>query len=401
MITENNTNYTREKEYVKELMKTRCQIKAKGYQKFSDGSCMYRWLSHKRNLIKIYLKKEKLTKKQQDTIDFFKRVDKILIKSELNEFRKKTNEYIKRIKLLNRNITKEDFELFSDGTDMYVWISKQNELAYNIKKENRKPKEDEMIKLMYLAKIYDALYETYYEKLNDRVNQYINMLMQKYENQNMKVNNRFNDGIDMAGWYAYQNLKLEKDKLTNKKPKPSRLSEMMLLAKIDDTIYELNTKESISKRVGQYEKRVLEYIDVIQELKRNIKEDEDFEFEDGTNMYLWYKSEYYNLTKRMLNEEAMQKAMLFSRILNTLFDIKKNKIFDRIDQYIDKILELNRNIKTREEYKFCDGVNMALWYYNEKKKQEKEIEDNIELSSKRKEEIKMFKKIDDTIKNLK
>ena len=77
---------------------------------------------------------------------------------EVSTFEEKVNEYIKKVKELNRNLNSSDNIKFSDGTDMFKWYCKQSTI---IRQSDviKIPTKERLQEIKLYAQIDNIIYE--------------------------------------------------------------------------------------------------------------------------------------------------------------------------------------------------------------------------------------------------
>ena len=160
----------------------------------------------------------------------------------------------------------------------------------------------------------------------EKVNEYIKKVKELNRNLNSSDNIKFSDGTDMFKWYCKQSTIIRQSDVI-KIPTKERLQEIKLYAQIDNIIYEINkTKEQ--KRALTYEEKVNEYINKVLELRRNISKKDNYKFKDKTNMLTWYNNQFAKFSKYVKKGKKppkyiIQKMILYAQIDNVLYDLKK------------------------------------------------------------------------------
>ena len=399
------------KEYVRAIIRLRRNITASDNIKFSDKTDMHSWIAKQKWQLNS-LKEEQLSEEEYMLKKIFERVNNILIKSELNEYRKKVNQYLIKINELGSNIDKENTYFFNDGTDMYLWYKDQiNRLSYE-REANKIPNSKRLEEIMMFSKIDDRLLELEFIEYENKINEYIKTIREKKQNIRHRDGDKFSDGKYMYDFYKHNNNKIKKEIENNAKLSKRRLAEIQLFANIDNELYDIKNRvdeKNEDKRPTQiqiYEKKVLEYINVIEKLRRNVNDEDDIKFTDGSDMYLWYKFECKKLTneklaKRIPDSKRLEEIMMFSKIEDKLFELKFIEYENKVNEYIKTIKKKNRNIILKDTDKFNDGQYMYDFYKSNNNKIKREIQNNARLSNRRFGEIQLFANIDNELHDIK
>ena len=158
-----------------------------------------------------------------------------------------------------------------------------------------------------------------------------------------------------------------------------------------------------------FEEKANEYIEKLKELKRVLCKEDDAKFSSGTSMFNWYYFESAKLKKyakeKDVPRDVMDKLIMIANIDNLLYNIKLDKkkaaFKQKVEEYIEKIRELGRNVCKKDEAKFSTKEDMHYWYYNQCSRLIEEFESEKTLSAYRTYEIMLFIKIDDELQKLK
>lgn len=255
------------------------------------------------------------------------------------DFEDRVSEYLKKIKELGRNIQKGEQYIFSDGFLMYIWYSKEVSKIIEERSNNIIPNEERKKELLLFSKIENLLYnykQNIYEK---KAKEYFEQIKKLGRNIERDEFYPFFDGASMYAWYVNEAQNFINDKNSNKKVSENRLGKIMLYAKIENYLYDIKNK----KKTDTYEKKVNQYIYLISKIGRNTNRKDDFVFSDGTKMYAWFIHENSKLLKERkedikINDDRMNEIMLFSKIYDQLYIIKKNK----------KIIETKKSYNQRK-----------------------------------------------------
>ena len=162
-----------------------------------------------------------------------------------------------------------------------------------------------------------------------------------------------------------------------------------------------NYKELVKIKPLSYEERVIEYVNKINKIKRDINEKDKFLFNDNVKMYDWYCNESKKIMREVkenktLTKERLEEIMMFSKIDYTLYELN-NAFKIKAYQYINMIKKLGRNVRPTDKFTFKDGLNMYNWYGNNSFKIIQERKNNIKIDDDRLEEIMLFAKIEDAL----
>lgn len=255
------------------------------------------------------------------------------------DFEDRVSEYLKKIKELGRNIQKGEQYIFSDGFLMYIWYSKEVSKIIEERSNNIIPNEERKKELLLFSKIENLLYnykQNIYEK---KAKEYFEQIKKLGRNIERDEFYPFFDGASMYAWYVNEAQNFINDKNSKKKVSENRLGKIMLYAKIENYLYDIKNK----KKTDTYEKKVNQYIYLISKIGRNTNRKDDFVFSDGTKMYAWFIHENSKLLKERkedikINDDRMNEIMLFSKIYDQLYIIKKNK----------KIIETKKSYNQRK-----------------------------------------------------
>lgn len=255
------------------------------------------------------------------------------------DFEDRVSEYLKKIKELGRNIQKGEQYIFSDGFLMYIWYSKEVSKIIEERSNNIIPNEERKKELLLFSKIENLLYNYKQNIYERKAKEYFEQIKKLGRNIERDEFYPFFDGASMYAWYVNEAQNFINDKNSNKKVSENRLGKIMLYAKIENYLYDIKNK----KKTDTYEKKVNQYIYLISKIGRNTNRKDDFVFSDGTKMYAWFIHENSKLLKERkedikINDDRMNEIMLFSKIYDQLYIIKKNK----------KIIETKKSYNQRK-----------------------------------------------------
>lgn len=255
------------------------------------------------------------------------------------DFEDRVSEYLKKIKELGRNIQKGEQYTFSDGFLMYIWYSKEVSKIIEERNNNIIPNEERKKELLLFSKIENLLYNYKQNIYERKAKEYFEQIKKLGRNIERDEFYSFFDGASMYAWYVNEAQNFINDKNSNKKVSENRLGKIMLYAKIENYLYDIKNK----KKTDTYEKKVNQYIYLISKIGRNTNRKDDFVFSDGTKMYAWFIHENSKLLKERkeeikINDDRMNEIMLFSKIYDQLYIIKKNK----------KIIETKKSYNQRK-----------------------------------------------------
>ena len=255
------------------------------------------------------------------------------------DFEDRVSEYLKKIKELGRNIQKGEQYTFSDGFLMYIWYSKEVSKIIEERNNNIIPNEERKKELLLFSKIEKLLYNYKQNIYERKAKEYFEQIKKLGRNIERDEFYPFFDGASMYAWYVNEAQNFINDKNSNKKVSENRLGKIMLYAKIENYLYDIKNK----KKTDTYEKKVNQYIYLISKIGRNTNRKDDFVFSDGTKMYAWFIHENSKLLKERkeeikINDDRMNEIMLFSKIYDQLYIIKKNK----------KIIETKKSYNQRK-----------------------------------------------------
>lgn len=255
------------------------------------------------------------------------------------DFEDRVSEYLKKIKKLGRNIQKGEQYTFSDGFLMYIWYSKEVSKIIEERNNNIIPNEERKKELLLFSKIEKLLYNYKQNIYERKAKEYFEQIKKLGRNIERDEFYPFFDGASMYAWYVNEAQNFINDKNSKKKVSENRLGKIMLYAKIENYLYDIKNK----KKTDTYEKKVNQYIYLISKIGRNTNRKDDFVFSDGTKMYAWFIHENSKLLKERkedikINDDRMNEIMLFSKIYDQLYIIKKNK----------KIIETKKSYNQRK-----------------------------------------------------
>ena len=255
------------------------------------------------------------------------------------DFEDRVSEYLKKIKELERNIQKGEQYTFSDGFLMYIWYSKEISKIIEERNKNIIPNEETKKELLLFSKIEKLLYNYKQNIYERKAKEYFEQIKKLGRNIERDEFYPFFDGASMYAWYINEAQNFISDKNSNKKVSENRLGKIMLYAKIENYLYDIKNK----KKTDTYEKKVNQYIYLISKIGRNTNRKDDFVFSDGTKMYAWFIHENSKLLKERkgeikINDDRMNEIMLFSKIYDQLYIIKKN----------EKIIETKKSYNQRK-----------------------------------------------------
>ena len=255
------------------------------------------------------------------------------------DFEDRVSEYLKKIKELGRNIQKGEQYTFSDGFLMYIWYSKEVSKIIEERNNNIIPNEERKKELLLFSKIENLLYNYKQNIYERKAKEYFEQIKKLGRNIERDEFYPFFDGASMYAWYVNEAQNFINDKNSNKKVSENRLGKIMLYAKIENYLYDIKNK----KKTDTYEKKVNQYTYLISKIGRNTNRKDDFVFSDGTKMYAWFIHENSKLLKERkeeikINDDRMNEIMLFSKIYDQLYIIKKNK----------KIIETKKSFNQRK-----------------------------------------------------
>ena len=255
------------------------------------------------------------------------------------DFEDRVSEYLKKIKELERNIQKGEQYTFSDGFLMYIWYSKEISKIIEERNKNIIPNEERKKELLLFSKIEKLLYNYKQNIYERKAKEYFEQIKKLGRNIERDEFYPFFDGASMYAWYINEAQNFISDKNSNKKVSENRLGKIMLYAKIENYLYDIKNK----KKTDTYEKKVNQYIYLISKIGRNTNRKDDFVFSDGTKMYAWFIHENSKLLKERkgeikINDDRMNEIMLFSKIYDQLYIIKKN----------EKIIETKKSYNQRK-----------------------------------------------------
>lgn len=255
------------------------------------------------------------------------------------DFEDRVSEYLKKIKELGRNIQKGEQYTFSDGFLMYIWYSKEVSKIIEERNNNIIPNEERKKELLLFSKIENLLYNYKQNIYERKAKEYFEQIKKLGRNIERDEFYPFFDGASMYAWYVNEAQNFINDKNSNKKVSENRLGKIMLYAKIENYLYDIKNK----KKTDTYEKKVNQYTYLISKIGRNTNRKDDFVFSDGTKMYAWFIHENSKLLKERkeeikINDDRMNEIMLFSKIYDQLYIIKKNK----------KIIETKKSYNQRK-----------------------------------------------------
>ncbi len=255
------------------------------------------------------------------------------------DFEDRVSEYLKKIKELGRNIQRGEQYTFSDGFLMYIWYSKEVSKIIEERNNNIIPNEERKKELLLFSKIENLLYNYKQNIYERKAKEYFEQIKKLGRNIERDEFYPFFDGASMYAWYVNEAQNFINDKNSNKKVSENRLGKIMLYAKIENYLYDIKNK----KKTDTYEKKVNQYIYLISKIGRNTNRKDDFVFSNGTKMYAWFIHENSKLLKERkedikINDDRMNEIMLFSKIYDQLYIIKKNK----------KIIETKKSYNQRK-----------------------------------------------------
>lgn len=255
------------------------------------------------------------------------------------DFEDRVSEYLKKIKELERNIQKGEQYTFSDGFLMYIWYSKEISKIIEERNNNIIPNEERKKELLLFSKIEKLLYNYKQNIYERKAKEYFEQIKKLGRNIERNEFYPFFDGASMYAWYINEAQNFISDKNSNKKVSENKLGKIMLYAKIENYLYDIKNK----KKTDTYEKKVNQYIYLISKIGRNTNRKDDFVFSDGTKMYAWFIHENSKLLKERkedikINDDRMNEIMLFSKIYDQLYIIKKN----------EKIIEIKKSYNQRK-----------------------------------------------------
>ena len=255
------------------------------------------------------------------------------------DFEDRVSEYLRKIKELGRNIQRGEQYTFSDGFLMYIWYSKEISKIIEERNKNIIPNEERKKELLLFSKIEKLLYNYKQNIYERKAKEYFEQIKKLGRNIERDEFYPFFDGASMYAWYINEAQNFISDKNSNKKVSENRLGKIMLYAKIENYLYDIKNK----KKTDTYEKKVNQYIYLISKIGRNTNRKDDFVFSDGTKMYAWFIHENSKLLKERkeeikINDDRMNEIMLFSKIYDQLYIIKKN----------EKIIEIKKSYNQRK-----------------------------------------------------
>lgn len=183
----------------------------------------------------------------------------------------------------------------------------------------------------------------------NKVIEYLMKISELGRNLNENDNYYFSNNDNMYDWYVKQCNKIKYERKNNVNMSAKRFCNIMLFAKLEDYIFELNN----ARKIKEYKKKVLEYISKISEINRDINKDDNFIFHDGSYMYNWYKQEYEKLINdyysKKMSKYRLEEMMLFLKINNILniIDDKSTIINDitKLDEIEKEIVKIKTNKK--------------------------------------------------------
>ena len=309
-------------EYVKKINKTKRNINKADKFLFSDNVKMYDWYCNESKKIMREVKENKtLTKKRLEEIMMFSKIDYTLYELN-NAFKIRVYQYINMIKKLGRNLRPTDKFTFKDGVNMYNWYVHTSSKIKQERKNNIKIDDDRLEEIMVFDKIRDVLSENkkaskqiiFYSKMKE----YVNKIISIRRNITKKDNFRFTDGTSMKIWLDEEKLKLRKYTGDDEQIK----QEIDLFKRIDRILEKC--------KLNDYSKKVSSYIKKINELGRNIRCSEKYAFSDNIYLYYWYINESKKLRNEykkhiIPSEERLEEIMMFSKIDDTLHDLKMKR----------------------------------------------------------------------------
>lgn len=222
---------------------------------------------------------------------------------------------------------------------MYIWYSKEISKIIEERNNNIIPNEERKKELLLFSKIEKLLYNYKQNIYERKAKEYFEQIKKLGRNIERNEFYPFFDGASMYAWYINEAQNFISDKNSNKKVSENRLGKIMLYAKIENYLYDIKNK----KKTDTYEKKVNQYIYLISKIGRNTNRKDDFVFSDGTKMYAWFIHENSKLLKERkeeikINDDRMNEIMLFSKIYDQLYIIKKN----------EKIIEIKKSYNQRK-----------------------------------------------------
>lgn len=313
---------------------------------FRDGRSMRNWYYN--SLTNIMRYKEDYND-YYDQIYLLAQIDNLLydIKEEKKQkFDRKTDEYIEKLKEIKRKLKCTDRFRFEDHSLMYSWY--QNHIKY--------VKTNSLQKNYNLALIDNTLFDLGYKDVaisrmtfEEKAEECIKTLK---EEGSLSKNSYFSDGSNMFYWFNGNRSRgtiLKENKIYFQKV--------------------LDVANNIEHKLSFEEKRI-EYQTKVKEMGRIIKSRDEIYFSDGHNMGMWFDQYNQKMNYKISHNLPLTENDLY--VIKSLDEIlemvgKKRTIrlsFDeRVQEYKEKIKEINRKIMTSDDFQFRDQRSMAQWYF--------------------------------------
>lgn len=159
----------------------------------------------------------------------------------------------------------------------------------------------------------------------------------------------------------------------------------------------------------KYERRCIEYCELVDEMGRKVYPSDEEYFSDGYEMSNWFYKErkkYNEQTKQGLDnltENAIIKRKLFGEVLEkTAEDAITLSFEDKVNEYLKKLKEIGRPIRSIDKFCFEEtGKSMYNWFnwYNQKFSAKRRNEEDI--SEEELEQLMLLAKIEDELHNQK
>ena len=406
------------KEYMEKMTEIGRNITVRDEFYFSDGVHMGQWYSYWMKNLKTKLKtnyNQKDLKRiyllaQIDNLSYDMKADsKVVLTLE-----ERAEEYMETMRKLERKLQINDFFLFSDGTKMSAWYFNNIAKIKSLNKKNNLNKEDQK-RIELFAQIDNFLYDmkknngTFELSFEEKVVEYKKKIKELQRNIKSTEEIYFSDGTHMRSWYCYH-LQSCKNWIKTNRNVEEALYRLKQLAEIDDLLYSLGD-HCIKEPKLSIEEKEKEYIHKIKQLGRNVQEKDQAYFSDETSMKNWYEIRISHATRfskaKKLSPLQLEKIQTTANIDNILYDlgnhkvaVKKLSLKEKVDEYLQKIKELNRNLKSTETFLFSDNTSMAVWYFKMSSKIRKRKLQPFTYTKDEIKDLNYFAQIDDYLYSL-
>lgn len=238
-------------------------------------------------------------------------------------YEEKVNQYLNAVIRLNRNINARDAEFFTDNTPMYDWfLSQMNSTRKFLKNlDNLGPKSKEKYEMFQkILKKIDECQKNRKIEMENRADYYLEVVRKTKKRIGPKNNLKFKDpdNGNMYSWFLKELRKIELNRKNNIVPSIEEMKKIETIAYIFNEYYNFD--------IENYQRKVDEFIEVIDRIGGLPGGNCYYKFDDNINMYSWFSNQNRQFIKERKeeitpNHKRMSEAKAFAKIFDHLYDM--------------------------------------------------------------------------------